>query len=304
MNASSFQPDARLFRLQPWSNALALAADWALIALSFALASVAPHPLVYLLAAIVIARSQLALTVIMHEAAHGLLAPGRRNDTLGQWLAAGPLWLSLASYRAGHLKHHRAPMAPDDPVARIFAVDDYPLTRRQLTGRLLAHACGLGYCQTAYKLLRGDFRDALPKVPKSPALVIRELASMLTGNVLLFAALALAGHPLMYVGLWILPSLTLLPLAGQIRAIFEHAGLPANADQSLNARTIVKPSWQTFLCGPHGIHYHIEHHLFPRLPFHNLPRLHQQLAQQGLLAANLLYTGYGAVLRDVVKRPG
>ncbi|MCA3890928.1 MAG: fatty acid desaturase, partial [Burkholderia sp.] len=122
------------------------------------------------------------------------------------------------------------------------------------------------------------------------------------GNGVLFGALALAGHPLLYVALWIVPSVTLLPLAGQVRAIFEHAGLPACADQSRNARTIVRRSWQTFLFGPHAIHFHIEHHLFARMPFHNLPVVHRQLAQLQLLPDGNLYAGYGAVLRDVSVR--
>nr|WP_279607389.1 fatty acid desaturase [Burkholderia ambifaria] len=90
--------------------------------------------------------------------------------------------------------------------------------------------------------------------------------------------------------------------AGQVRAIFEHAGLPACADQSRNARTIVRRSWQTFLFGPHAIHFHIEHHLFARMPFHHLPVVHRQLAQRQLLPDGNLYTGYGDVLRNVSVR--
>ncbi|MBH9710750.1 fatty acid desaturase, partial [Burkholderia contaminans] len=83
--------------------------------------------------------------------------------------AAGPLWLSLRTYRAGHLKHHRAPMQPDDPVALLFGVHDYPVTRRRLIGRLLAYACGIGYVTSVVKLARGEFAHALPKVGKSRA---------------------------------------------------------------------------------------------------------------------------------------
>ena len=162
-------------------------------------------------------------------------------------------------------------MEADDPVALLFGVHDYPVMRGRLIGRLLAYACGIGYVTSVVKLARGEFAHALPKVGKSRAYAAWEVASMLAGNGVLFGALAWAGHPLLYVTLWIVPSVTLLPLAGQVRAIFEHAGLPAGADQSRNARTIVRPSWQTFLFGPHAIHFHIEHHLFARVPFHHLP---------------------------------
>lgn len=74
---------------------------------------------------------------------------------------------------------------------------------------------------------------------------------------------AAAGHAALYFGLWILPALTLLPLFGRIRAIPEHAGYRASEDQRFSARTVVRPSWQTFFVGPHRIHYHIEHHEYP-----------------------------------------
>ena len=297
---SRFVPDAALFRVKPSRVCAAFAGDWMLIAAAFAAAIAFAHPLVYVCAAIVIARSQLALAVMMHEGAHGLLARNPRvNDMLGQSFAAGPLWLSLRTYRAGHLKHHRAPMQADDPVALLFGVHDYPVSRVRLAGRLLAYACGIGYVTSVVKLARGAFAHALPKVRKSRAYAAWELASMLAANGVLFAALATAGHPLLYVGLWIVPSVTLLPLAGQVRAIFEHAGLPACADQSRNARTIGRRSWQTFLFGPHAIHFHIEHHLFMRMPFHHLPAVHRQLVQRQLLPDGNLYAGYGAVLRDV-----
>ncbi len=86
---------------------------------------------------------------------------------------------------------------------------------------------------------------------------------------------------------------------GRIRAIMEHAGLPACADQSQNARSIVRPNWQTFVFGPHAIHYHIEHHLYVRMPFYHLQSAHQQLVARQLVPGENLYEGYGAVLRDV-----
>ena len=292
--------DAGWFRLQPWRAVAALAADWALIAAAFTSAILWPHPFTYVLAAVVIARSQLALAVIMHECAHGTFLPRQRwNDAIGQALAAGPLCLSLRTYRAGHLQHHRAPMTHDDPVALVFGIHDYPLPRRRLAARLLGHLCGLAYFSTAVKFARGDYRDVLPHVAKTRAYAGWEIATMVASNGLLFGVLALCGHPWVYLGLWTLPSLTLLPLFGHIRAIMEHAALPEGADQRLNARTITAPSWQTFLCGPHGIHYHIEHHLHVRLPFYHLGKAHRVLAAAGQLPPANLYRGYGGVLRAV-----
>ena len=297
-----FRPSDDVFRLQPWRSALALVGDWLLIAAAFAVAMHTEQPLVLFAAALVIARSQLALSVMMHEGAHRLLANRRwLNDAMGQLFAAGPLWLSLASYRSGHLKHHRAPMQADDPVAVLFGLGDFPMSRRRLALRLLAYASGIGYLTTVWHMLRGDFREVLPTSKKSARHVAWEIATMLLSNGLIFGLLALAGHPWLYVGLWLLPSITLLPLAGQIRAIFEHGGLPACSDQSRNARTIARPSWQTFWFGPHAVHHHVAHHLYTRIPFYKLSAAYRQLVQAQLLAPCNAHGGYGSVLREVTR---
>lgn len=294
-------PAPGLFRLQSARAMTALAGDWALITAAFAAALAWPHPLIYMLAAILIARSQLALAVMMHESAHGTLLARRWNDTIGQVFAAGPLFLSLKSYQAGHLKHHRTPMSADDPVAVVFGIADYPVSRRCLMLRLLGDLCGASYLASLFRIARGDYRHIMPKARKSSRWRVLEAASMLLTNGLLLALLAWRGHPWLYAGLWLLPAMTLLPLFGRVRAILEHAGLPATEDQSLNARTIVRPSWQTFVFGPHCIHYHIEHHLYPRLPFYSLRPVHAELAARGQIPTANLYEGYGRVLREVTQ---
>lgn len=300
---NAFAPAAELFVLKPWISLLALLADWGLIAVALAAAATWPHPVTYLLAALLIARSQLALAVIMHESAHGVLLPQQKlNDLIGQWCAAGPLFISMQTYRAGHLKHHLYPMQHDDPVVAVFGLGDYPLPRGQLARRLLADLCGVGYFISAFKFARGDYRAIMPSVKKTPRQVASEVCSMLVSNGLLFGLLAWVGHPWLYLGLWLLPAITLLPLMGRVRALMEHAGLPPCDDQSQNARSIVRPNWQTFVFGPHAIHYHIEHHLYVRMPFYHLRSAHQQLAARQLLPVTNLYNGYIGVLRDVSYR--
>ncbi|RMV75465.1 Fatty acid desaturase domain-containing protein [Pseudomonas caricapapayae] len=236
----AFTPAAELYVLKPWISLLALLADWGLIVLAFTCAALWPYPATYLFAALLIARSQLALAVIMHESAHGVLLPRQKpNDVVGQLAAAGPLFISMQTYRAGHLKHHLNPMQHDDPVVAVFGLGDYPQPKGKLATRLLADLCGVGYFISAFRFARGDYRAIMPKVEKSPRQAAWEVLSMLISNGLLFGLLAWSGHPLLYLGLWLLPAVTLLPLMGRIRAIMEHAGLPACADQSQNARSIV-----------------------------------------------------------------
>lgn len=289
-----------LTRILPLRSMAALGLDWALIICCFAFAIYFPHPIAYLVAAIFIARTQLALAVLMHESAHGILLPNRKlNDIIGQVFTAAPLMLSMYTYRKGHLQHHRAPMENDDPVATVFGIGDYPVPKRELIWRLFKDITSISYFLSIRDFVTGKHRAVMAKstdIPQAPGLVI---ASLLITNGCMVGILAAIDHVGLYFGLWILPALTFLQFFARVRAITEHAGYPPGEDQIRNARTIVRPSWQTFFFGPHCIHYHIEHHQYVRAPFYHLPKIHQLMMHQGVIPPQNLYSGYGQVLKDV-----
>jgi fatty acid desaturase len=54
----------------------------------------------------------------------------------------------------------------------------------------------------------------------------------------------------------------------------QHAGLPENVlDHRLNSRTIYMNPVFRFLYW--NMNYHVEHHMFPMVPYHALPKLHE-----------------------------
>ena len=62
-----------LTRTSDHAGLRAIAFSWAVIAGSFALLARFPHPVTFMLVVIVLGGRQLALAVMMHEAAHGTL---------------------------------------------------------------------------------------------------------------------------------------------------------------------------------------------------------------------------------------
>lgn len=93
---------------------------------------------------------------------------------------------------------------------------------------------------------------------------------------LIYAAvigLAIGRHsllPLMFVGLPTLYGSWLMPLYGYT----QHAGLAENVlDHRLNCRTVYMNFINRYLYW--NMNYHLEHHMFPLVPYHNLPKLHE-----------------------------
>ncbi len=75
--------------------------------------------------------------------------------------------------------------------------------------------------------------------------------------------------PLLLVGLTNLFGSWLMPVYGQT----QHAGLAENVlDHRLNCRTVYMNPIHRYLYW--NMNYHVEHHMFPLVPYHALPRLH------------------------------
>ena len=85
--------------------------------------------------------------------------------------------------------------------------------------------------------------------------------------------------------LWFLPAFTLLPVILRIRSIAEHFGVEGEHELNMSRNTHA-PWWERFLLAPHHSGYHLDHHLFPSVPFYNLPELHRRLTRQRDYAAH------------------
>jgi fatty acid desaturase len=81
----------------------------------------------------------------------------------------------------------------------------------------------------------------------------------------------------------------------QIFSLTQHAGLAENVrDHRLNTRTVQMNPVFRFLY--FNMNYHIEHHMFPTVPFHALPDLHDRI--EGVLPHT--YSGLIAAFREII----
>ncbi|MDH3469316.1 MAG: fatty acid desaturase, partial [Gammaproteobacteria bacterium] len=92
---------------------------------------------------------------------------------------------------------------------------------------------------------------------------------------------------------WLLPRLLGEPIQRIVR-VAEHVGCEESPDLLKNTRTTLTYGWLNALAWQ--MPYHAEHHLFPNVPFHQLPALHRLVASKIIVEPR----GYLAGQRDII----
>jgi MocE subfamily Rieske [2Fe-2S] domain protein len=108
--------------------------------------------------------------------------------------------------------------------------------------------------------------------------------------------------PLLFIGLPNLYGAWLMVTYG----LTQHAGLAENVlDHRLNCRTVYMNPINRFLYL--NMNYHVEHHMFPLVPYHNLPKLHALVKADMPTPYNGLLEAYREIIPTIlrqIKDPG
>ncbi len=209
-----------------------------------------------------------------HESGHGTaFATSWLNDVLYQ-VASFMNLKEPTFWRWSHARHHTDTIivGRDREIAAMRPPD---------VARLVANLVGL---RDAWDTAISVGRHAAGRVTAEEATFIpdserfrvyREARAWIAVYVAVIAVAVVSGSflPLMLVGLPSLYGRWLATLFG----VSQHAGLAENVlDHRLNARTIYMNPVFRFLYW--NMNYHVEHHMFPMVPYHRLPALHAEVA--------------------------
>jgi len=227
------------------------------------------------------------LFTLEHECTHRTpFASDRLCDWIGH--ATGALILNpFLWFRYFHLAHHRFTNVAGDPELD----SPKPETRAQW----LWHVSGLplwwGSLHLIARLALGRERPVyLPERARPRA----EAEARLLLALYALALASLLVSPLVF-WLWLLPILLGQP-ALRLYLLAEHGDCPRVADMFANTRTTFTTSAIRFIAW--NMPYHVEHHVFPSVPFHALPDLHRLIRDHLRVTAN----GYLAFTRDYLAR--
>ena len=86
-----------------------------------------------------------------------------------------------------------------------------------------------------------------------------------------------------------------------VYGLTQHAGLAENVlDHRLNTRTVYMNPINRYLYWNMG--YHVEHHMFPMVPYHNLPKLHELVKSDVPPPYNGLVEAYREIIPTLIRQ--
>ncbi|MCV6639059.1 guanitoxin biosynthesis L-arginine gamma (S) hydroxylase [Candidatus Albibeggiatoa sp. nov. NOAA] len=242
----------------------------------------------YPLAILMIGSRQRALATILHESAHGAVAKNPTlNYIMGTFLSGYLIFQTMASYKKSHVHEHHAHFGdPEKDPDYKYALSEGLYENHTLS----------------------DFRKKfilspllLSKVPSYlHSLIVRrlfeeknynELFAMLLFWGVIVSALAYAGVAEYLVLFWLVPYLTTFQIIGWFIELSEHYPLMEKDTNIYMSRNRHSHPVELFFTGMHNENYHLIHHLFPTIPFWNLPKAHQVLMQDENYARHDRETG-------------
>ncbi len=230
-----------------------------------------------------------ALAILMHEGIHGSLFRNRMLDRGFGFVLGAPALFSATAYRVTHLHHHRHNRTVQDP-------DEFTnVSKHRWIVTLLFYAWGLAgiivyvFHVPLMALLRGTPRQRLAVVLEHGLLAL-VYAGVILGA-LRFGCFSTVLHG------WIIP-LFFANLFGNFRGWAEHM-MTRPGHPLIQTRTVTSNAFVSFfMC---NLNFHLEHHLFPAMPWYHLPRLHRLLQDDYRMAGSVVYRSYVRFIWDAVN---
>ena len=205
-----------------------------------------------------------------HEGVHGTIHKNIWvNNFIGS-LSGYIVLQTMAGYRVLHLKHHKYLNINGDP----------GLLKTYVSNKFIIVAMEWGYLLFGYVAFLSviPYQGFKQGTKKDKILIIKDLVFifLISGLIINFLPLSWLIHG------WLIP-MVFVHFMMNVRGMSQHLMLEDHHDPYNGARTIIAhPIVDFFLCNEN---YHIEHHLYPSIPWYNLKKVHS-LIQRDLNEKN------------------
>jgi fatty acid desaturase len=249
------------------------------------------EPIWYLLVAAMALHGVTIVTMFapMHECVHRTAFASRAANGIVGWVAGLLSFYNSTFYRHFHSWHHRYTQDPGrDPELMFPKAASRLAYLREISGAMFWYRRAIDYPALALGRARH-----LPFVPESAR---RSVALSMSAQLAIYLAgavsVALGFSEALY--FWFFPALLAQPV---LRALLvaEHTGCSQDRNGLTNTRTTL--TWLPIRLLMWNMPYHVEHHLYPAIPFHRLPALHREVRDR----LRHIAPGYVAANREIIQ---
>jgi fatty acid desaturase len=261
-------------------------AAWCLVALFPAWWSVA-------IAIAVIATRYYGLLIVGHDGIHRrLFRSPRWNDWFADLFVFGPIAAITRINNQNHLGHHRHLTTPDDPDLHQFTC-----MNKYNWHRLISYLIGASSLSRALSnvfLGRSKTnRSAKTGLQPPPApYTLRDVLLIIIWQIVLIGGLSWLVAWWAYPLLWLVP-LYLAFMADNFRAFAEHSHPRSDAWANKHRLiTYISNPVERLLIAPLNMNYHAAHHLWPSIPYYNLPSADREIRKHPAAAGIQWRTSY------------
>jgi fatty acid desaturase len=207
------------------------------------------------------------LFTALHEAIHGTAFRSARLGRMVATISGFLVFMPPVWFRYFHFAHHRHTHDPDN--------DPELMSRKPETvGQYVIYLSGVPLWRSMTKTIASNALGIAdePYVPEKGTPKVRLEARLTLAAYLFLAAGSIALSSTTLLWAWIVPVVLGQPF---LRAylLAEHARCPHVANMLENTRTTFTTALVRAIAW--NMPYHAEHHAYPAVPFHKLPRFHE-----------------------------
>ena len=208
-----------------------------------------------------------AMAILMHEALHRNLFRRAAPDRWARFLFGIPAFFSGTAYMIAHLNHHRHTRTRLDQ----DEISNYCRTDFQHKA-LFYSLFGVGATLYFYIVPWKSLSIARPADRRR---ILLEYGAMLGIYAAVIASCIAGGHAAWLLWYWFIPA-QLATFLSNIRGTAEHLCTGKGSVVSRTRTTLSNPVVSFLMC---NLNFHLEHHLFPGIPWYNLPKAHAVLSE-------------------------
>jgi len=206
-----------------------------------------------------------------HESSHGTAFRTEWLNSVLYEIASFMVMRESTIWRWSHTRHHSDTIIVGrDPEIQVPRPPDLVELGKKFFGLGNFPRYWISIVRHSFGVMSMPEKEFVPESEYSCVFIRARMYVAIYALVLGAAAYYRTILPLLFIGLPNLYGAWLM----NVYSLTQHAGLAENVlDHRLNCRTVYMNPVHRFLYW--NMNYHLEHHMFPLVPYHNLPRLHE-----------------------------